>query len=365
MSPQNNIITRRKNLLRKRANTAKPRTLRLGQDCNIFTVLIYYNLVREALDGVVHLPEGETLPDLNACARDIMSKQSKSMLGHRRQPRRSSRQKQRPASPRQGRDAGDRTERETGGENDGVWSVTSSPPSNARPLARQGRQGVPESLQDKNHAPTDGRAIRNGHSSQDEVHSTACDEDAEGDTTHSDGNGVLGPLAQEVQLDTQWLQDGMDLSFDFDDDFVLPVNDTIHTTSANPAAAPAAMIPQGNKSMAGWEEHDFQQSQGAASQCAPFEGTWPSLQPLSFAANTDLLSVPRKRQQKIRLLRALVNSYLHRNDKNPPNLTGSGATFSSNQSKLERNRRFKRFLGYLLQRNKEIREFDNWCQGRR
>ena len=51
--------------MRKRVKTAKPRAKRLGVDCRIVTGFFYYSLAHKVFDGVFHVPEGQTIPDLN------------------------------------------------------------------------------------------------------------------------------------------------------------------------------------------------------------------------------------------------------------------------------------------------------------
>ena len=60
----------RKDILRKRAKTAKPRVKKLGLDCRIMTGFFYYNLTKKVFDGVFHVPEGQTIPDLNPIVRE-------------------------------------------------------------------------------------------------------------------------------------------------------------------------------------------------------------------------------------------------------------------------------------------------------
>ncbi|KDN62693.1 hypothetical protein CSUB01_10074 [Colletotrichum sublineola] len=45
--------------------SAKRQTIQLGQEANVFSAVIYYNLISRHLDGVVHVPRGQSIPDVN------------------------------------------------------------------------------------------------------------------------------------------------------------------------------------------------------------------------------------------------------------------------------------------------------------
>ncbi|KAI5456114.1 hypothetical protein BGZ63DRAFT_429170 [Mariannaea sp. PMI_226] len=61
-----------KDRLRKRTKTAKPRTVKLGKDCETFAFLAYYDITHKRLDGDIWVPKGETIPDVQAFAQKLL-----------------------------------------------------------------------------------------------------------------------------------------------------------------------------------------------------------------------------------------------------------------------------------------------------
>ncbi|KAH6879768.1 hypothetical protein B0T10DRAFT_582279 [Thelonectria olida] len=64
---------RQKDMLQKRTKTAKPRTIKLGKDCKTFALLVYYDMTHKRLDGAAWLPEGQSIPDVQAFANKLLS----------------------------------------------------------------------------------------------------------------------------------------------------------------------------------------------------------------------------------------------------------------------------------------------------
>jgi len=56
---------RKKEKVRKCGSSAKGKAVKLGRDGNVFSVHIHYNPTHHILDGAIHLPVGQSLPDLN------------------------------------------------------------------------------------------------------------------------------------------------------------------------------------------------------------------------------------------------------------------------------------------------------------
>lgn len=45
------------------------KTLALGEKADVFSLAVYYNATYDRMEVMVHLPEGERLPDLNRLVR--------------------------------------------------------------------------------------------------------------------------------------------------------------------------------------------------------------------------------------------------------------------------------------------------------
>lgn len=58
-----------KETVRKRGSSALRKAISLGRDANVFSLHIHWNPTCGALDGAIHLPEGQKLPDLNQFVR--------------------------------------------------------------------------------------------------------------------------------------------------------------------------------------------------------------------------------------------------------------------------------------------------------
>lgn len=69
VDPPRNIVyehdKRAKEKVRKCGGSAKRKTLKLGQEARVFTATIHFNPTYGQLDGAVHVPEGQSIPDIN------------------------------------------------------------------------------------------------------------------------------------------------------------------------------------------------------------------------------------------------------------------------------------------------------------
>ncbi|KAH6972666.1 hypothetical protein EDB80DRAFT_784328 [Ilyonectria destructans] len=81
-----------KDRFRKRTKTAKPRTVKLGKDCNTFAFMAFYNPTHDILDGSIWVPEGQSIPDLNGLANRLWSSQQTTQTGPLRRSTRAKKQ---------------------------------------------------------------------------------------------------------------------------------------------------------------------------------------------------------------------------------------------------------------------------------
>ena len=51
--------------IRKSGQSLQDKTTKLGEDCGIFTAPVYWNPTHQRMEVVMHLPRGQTLPDVN------------------------------------------------------------------------------------------------------------------------------------------------------------------------------------------------------------------------------------------------------------------------------------------------------------
>lgn len=54
-----------KDKARKSGLSLRRKTIKLGKDCNVFSALVYWNPTHRRMETVMHLPRGQTLPDVN------------------------------------------------------------------------------------------------------------------------------------------------------------------------------------------------------------------------------------------------------------------------------------------------------------
>ncbi|KAK0373222.1 C2H2 finger domain-containing protein [Colletotrichum limetticola] len=62
---------RAKEKVRKCGGSAMRKTLKLGQEARVFTATIHFNPTYGQLDGAVHVPEGQSIPDINQFLLDL------------------------------------------------------------------------------------------------------------------------------------------------------------------------------------------------------------------------------------------------------------------------------------------------------
>ncbi|KAK0369578.1 C2H2 finger domain-containing protein [Colletotrichum limetticola] len=57
--------------VRKSGRSAISKTLKLGREARVFTATIHYNPTYRQLDGAIHVPEGQSIPDVNRFLLDL------------------------------------------------------------------------------------------------------------------------------------------------------------------------------------------------------------------------------------------------------------------------------------------------------
>jgi hypothetical protein len=55
--------------VRKRGSSLRSKTKELGELCNIFSAVVYWDPTQRKMEYAMHLPDGERLPDINAIVR--------------------------------------------------------------------------------------------------------------------------------------------------------------------------------------------------------------------------------------------------------------------------------------------------------
>ncbi|KAK1656532.1 hypothetical protein BDP55DRAFT_735624 [Colletotrichum godetiae] len=64
---------RAKDKVRKSGTSAQGKALRLGEFADVFSAVVYYNPTYRWLDGAIHVPEGQDMPDVNAFFAQILN----------------------------------------------------------------------------------------------------------------------------------------------------------------------------------------------------------------------------------------------------------------------------------------------------
>lgn len=54
-----------KEMVRKRGGSAKGKAIKFGQEARVFSATIHYNPTYGQLDGAIHIPEGQSIPDVH------------------------------------------------------------------------------------------------------------------------------------------------------------------------------------------------------------------------------------------------------------------------------------------------------------
>ena len=54
-----------KDKIRKSGLSLQNKTVKLGQHCDVFSALAYWNPTHRRMETVMHLPRGQALPDIN------------------------------------------------------------------------------------------------------------------------------------------------------------------------------------------------------------------------------------------------------------------------------------------------------------
>ena len=61
----NNNSKVQKDKIRKSGLSLQNKTVKLGQHCDVFSALAYWNPTHQRMETVMHLPRGQALPDMN------------------------------------------------------------------------------------------------------------------------------------------------------------------------------------------------------------------------------------------------------------------------------------------------------------
>ncbi|KAK6222518.1 patatin-like serine hydrolase [Colletotrichum tabaci] len=65
---------RAKDKVRKSGDSAKRKAVQLGQEARVFSAVLHFNPTYRRLDGAVHVPEGQSIPDVNGFLADLLSR---------------------------------------------------------------------------------------------------------------------------------------------------------------------------------------------------------------------------------------------------------------------------------------------------
>lgn len=55
----------KKDKIRKSGRSLQEKTMKLGRVCDVFSALVYWNPTHRRMERVMHLPRGQTMPDVN------------------------------------------------------------------------------------------------------------------------------------------------------------------------------------------------------------------------------------------------------------------------------------------------------------
>ncbi|KAL4403530.1 hypothetical protein CABS03_15181 [Colletotrichum abscissum] len=73
---------RAKDKVRKSGTSAQGKALRLGEFADVFSAVVYYNPTYRWLDGAIHVPEGQDVPDVNAFFAQILNESPSNSQRH-------------------------------------------------------------------------------------------------------------------------------------------------------------------------------------------------------------------------------------------------------------------------------------------
>ncbi|TIC97268.1 hypothetical protein CH35J_006541 [Colletotrichum higginsianum] len=65
---------RAKDKVRKSGDSAKRKAVQLGQEARVFSAVLHFNPTYRRLDGAVHVPEGQSIPDVNGFLAELLSR---------------------------------------------------------------------------------------------------------------------------------------------------------------------------------------------------------------------------------------------------------------------------------------------------
>ncbi|OHE90304.1 hypothetical protein CORC01_14391 [Colletotrichum orchidophilum] len=76
LSPKNKVDTREKRAkdkVRKSGPSAQGKALQLGEFAGVFSAVVYFNPTYGWLDGAIHVPEGQDIPDVNGFLEELLN----------------------------------------------------------------------------------------------------------------------------------------------------------------------------------------------------------------------------------------------------------------------------------------------------
>ncbi|KZL84647.1 patatin-like serine hydrolase [Colletotrichum incanum] len=90
---------RAKDKVRKSGDSAKGKAVQLGEVARVFSTVVYFNPTHGRLDGAIHVPEGQSIPDVNGFLAELLN--GLHSTSRRRDPQRA-RMRHQPAQATQG-----------------------------------------------------------------------------------------------------------------------------------------------------------------------------------------------------------------------------------------------------------------------
>ncbi|WQF77094.1 hypothetical protein CDEST_02108 [Colletotrichum destructivum] len=64
---------RAKDKVRKSGDSAKRKAVQLGEGARVFSAVVHFNPTHERLDGAIHVPEGQSIPDVNGFLAELLN----------------------------------------------------------------------------------------------------------------------------------------------------------------------------------------------------------------------------------------------------------------------------------------------------
>ncbi|GKT51726.1 uncharacterized protein ColSpa_11907 [Colletotrichum spaethianum] len=64
---------RAKDKVRKSGDSAKRKAVQLGEEARVFSAVVHFNPTHGRLDGAIHVPEGQSIPDVNGFLAELLN----------------------------------------------------------------------------------------------------------------------------------------------------------------------------------------------------------------------------------------------------------------------------------------------------